>query len=79
MIMQIGLIAGEILNHIEKIDHPFTLNDIKSKINYSEDLILMSIGWLIRENLVFVTQVDDKYYLCCCKDDAVHCPDGNLK
>lgn len=78
MILEIGIIAGEILNFIEKKEHPFTLDDIKSEIDYSDDLILMSIGWLVRENRIFVKQVDGKYYFCCCKDDAVHCPDSNL-
>ncbi len=77
MIMEIGLIAGEILNYVEKIEEPFSFDDIKSKIDYPDDLILMSLGWLVREKHIFVKIVDNKYYICCCKNDAVHCPESN--
>lgn len=74
MIMKIGIIAGEILNFLEEVKEPFSVDDIKSRIDYPRDLILMSLGWLVREGHIYVKDIDNKHYICCCKGDAVHCP-----
>ena len=74
MILELGIIAGAVLNFIEEIKEPFTIDDIKASLDYPEDHVLMSIGWLVREGLIFVKRVDGKNYICCCKNDSVHCP-----
>ena len=75
MIIKIGIIAGEILNFLEEAKGSFSVDDIKPKIDYSRDLILMSLGWLVREGHIYVQDIDNKHYICCCKDDAAHCPE----
>ena len=58
MIMQIGIVAGDIWHYL----------DTKGKVKFSElekfigkprDLILMSLGWLAREGHVLVEGEDD--------------------
>ena len=58
MIMQIGIVAGDIWHYL----------DAKGKVKFSElekalgkphDLILMSLGWLAREGYVLVEGEDD--------------------
>ena len=71
--MKLGIIAGEILTSIEEKKEPFSVDDIKSRIDYPRDFILMGLGWLVREGHIYVKDIDNKYYICCCKDDAVHC------
>ena len=74
MITELGIIAGEILNFLEEIKGPFSIDDIKSKIDYPDDLILMSLGWLVREGHIYVKDLNHKHYICFSKNDDVHCP-----
>lgn len=52
MITQIGFIAGEILILLDQLEGPVPIGSIKCKIDAPEDVILMSLGWLIRERYV---------------------------
>lgn len=48
MITQIGIIAGEIWNFLDK-NKKARLSDIITGIDKSREVVLMSIGWLARE------------------------------
>ena len=55
MITQIGIIAGEIWHHLD--EHGSTSFAALAKgIGRSNDLTLMSLGWLAREGHVIVRQ-----------------------
>jgi hypothetical protein len=55
MIMEIGITAGEIWHFLEKKENEQAkLKDIIKGINRTEELVLMSLGWLAREGYVFI-------------------------
>ncbi|MFQ5952432.1 MAG: winged helix-turn-helix domain-containing protein [Candidatus Omnitrophota bacterium] len=52
MITQIGIVAGEIWNYLEKHDKQGQLDSMVSEVGKERDIVLMSIGWLAREGHV---------------------------
>ncbi len=59
MITQIGVIAGEIWQYLEKHASGVTLDDIRREINEPEDQLLMSLGWLDREGHIIMEKLAD--------------------
>ena len=55
MITKIGIVAGEIWQLLES-NGTVSIEDIKSKLDRTESLILMSIGWLSREGHVLLEE-----------------------
>lgn len=53
MITKIGIVSGEILMLLDRNARPLSLGDIESRSEESRDLILMSLGWLIREGYIY--------------------------
>ncbi|MBN1688548.1 MAG: hypothetical protein JW893_05570 [Candidatus Omnitrophica bacterium] len=53
MIAQIKFVAGEIMVLLDRLEGPLHTEDIKCRINAPPDVILMSLGWLIREGYVY--------------------------
>lgn len=53
MITQIGFIAGEILTLLARSEDPVYVEDIKCGIDAPDQIVLMSLGWLIRESYVY--------------------------
>ncbi|MBI4372259.1 MAG: winged helix-turn-helix domain-containing protein [Candidatus Omnitrophica bacterium] len=51
MITEIGITAGDIWHYLDKHESA-TLDQLVKGINKSNDLILMSLGWLAREGHV---------------------------
>ena len=74
MIMKLGVIAGEILTVLEKTQRPVCLEEVESLIEYSNNVILMAFGWLVREGYVYIREKDNKLFICCSSSDQVHCP-----
>ena len=74
MIIRLGIIAGEILTLLEESEKPICVEEVKSLIQYPDDIILMAFGWLVREGHIHVRQKDNKRYICCSSEDKVHCP-----
>jgi predicted transcriptional regulator len=60
---QISIIAGNILTLLEDTDHLLSLEEVKTKIDVSHELILMSVGWLVREGYVQLNQIGGKYFI----------------
>jgi hypothetical protein len=60
MITQIGIVAGEIWNFLDEHDK-VKLTQITQALDKPEQLILMSLGWLARENHIIVTKRKNQY------------------
>ena len=60
MITEIGIIAGEILDFLDKYG-PTDLEKLSKGIEKSKELVLMSLGWLAREGHVLVEHKDSNY------------------
>ena len=60
MIIDIGIVAGEIWHHLDKGDETTLSNLIKS-INRDRDIVLMSLGWLGREGHIILSQDKNDY------------------
>ena len=58
MITRIGIVAGEIWHYLEK-QGSSQLSEMMPKINKPRDMILMSLGWLVREGHVAVEGEED--------------------
>jgi hypothetical protein len=68
MIMEIGIVAGEIWHYLDAKGKA-SLSDIVSAINRPNDLVLMSLGWLAREGHVLL-EGDGDYYVSLRKKDT---------
>ncbi|MDP8252835.1 MAG: winged helix-turn-helix domain-containing protein [Candidatus Kaelpia aquatica] len=51
MITEVGIVAGEIWNYLDK-NGKVSLRKLTSNIEKPKDVILMSLGWLAREGHV---------------------------
>lgn len=60
MITKIGIVAGEIWQLLDNTG-TIRVKDIKSKLDRSEVLILMSVGWLSREGHVILEEEGDDF------------------
>ncbi len=58
MITEIGIVAGEIWQFLEKRKEA-SLEDIFKSLDKSKEIILMSLGWLAREGHVLVRKTKD--------------------
>jgi len=54
MITKIGIVAGEIWHWLEKDDEICSLEVMIKGLDKPRDMLLMSIGWLVREGHVVV-------------------------
>lgn len=68
MIMEIGIVAGEIWHYLDAKGKA-SLSDIVSAINRPNDLVLMSLGWLAREGHVLL-EGDGDYQVSLRKKDS---------
>ncbi len=62
MITQIGIVAGEILNYLDQ-NGIVNLEEVIENIDKPPQVILMSLGWLARENHILVTQKENTYLI----------------
>lgn len=62
MITQIGIVAGEILNYLDK-NGMVKMEEICRKIKKPRELVLMSLGWLARENHILVEKKENIFFL----------------
>lgn len=60
MITEIGIVAGEIWQFLEK-EQKVLLEELFEKIDRPKELILMSLGWLAREGHVILKKEKDTY------------------
>jgi hypothetical protein len=60
MIIEIGIVAGEIWHYLDKNGETI-LPDLILGIGRDREITLMSLGWLSREGHVILTQEKDYY------------------
>ena len=63
MITEIGIVAGEIWNSLEKLGE-VSLDELIKEIDRPKDVICMSLGWLAREGHVLLKKDGDGYKIC---------------
>ncbi|MDP8233525.1 MAG: winged helix-turn-helix domain-containing protein [Candidatus Saelkia tenebricola] len=62
MITRVGIVAGEIWNYLEQ-NGQVPLSEIVSNVEQSEEIILMSLGWLAREGHVILEASNNSYLI----------------
>ena len=67
MIIEIGIVAGEIWHFLDQHGE-VSLNDLTKSLDHSPENILMSLGWLAREGHVILNQSQDGYRISLRKD-----------
>ncbi|OPX30759.1 MAG: hypothetical protein B1H08_00890 [Candidatus Omnitrophica bacterium 4484_171] len=60
MITEIGIVAGEIWNSLEKLGE-VSFDELIKEIKRPKDIICMSLGWLAREGHVLLKKDGDDY------------------
>lgn len=60
MIMEIGIVAGEIWHYLDEHQH-VTLDELTKNIKRPRELVLMSLGWLAREGHVTLGTPESGY------------------
>jgi len=60
MIIEIGIVAGEIWHYLDQKGE-VSLTDLKKGIDRTPENILMSLGWLAREGHVILVKTDNDY------------------
>ncbi|MDO8730413.1 MAG: winged helix-turn-helix domain-containing protein [Candidatus Omnitrophota bacterium] len=60
MIIEIGIVAGEIWNYLDK-NGEVLFSKLQAGIKQPRDLVLMSVGWLAREGHVIVREEGKDY------------------
>ena len=69
MITEIGIVAGEIWQYLDKHGE-VSSTDIVKDIDKSRDLILMSLGWLAREGHVILKKSNGDFQVLLRKEPA---------
>ncbi|MDD5059784.1 MAG: winged helix-turn-helix domain-containing protein [Candidatus Omnitrophica bacterium] len=67
MIIEIGIVAGEIWHFLDQHGE-VDLKDLTKSLDRSPENILMSLGWLAREGHVILIQSQDSYRISLRKD-----------
>ena len=67
MIIEIGIVAGEIWHFLDQHGE-VSLKDLTKSLDRPVESILMSLGWLAREGHVILVQLPDGYRISLRKD-----------
>jgi len=67
MIIEIGIVAGEIWHFLDQHGE-VSLSDLTKSLDRTPENILMSLGWLAREGHVILAQAGDGYRISLRKD-----------
>ena len=60
MIIEIGIVAGEIWHYLDQKGE-VSLTDLEKGLDRTPENILMSLGWLAREGHVILVKTDNDY------------------
>lgn len=63
MITEIGIVAGEIWQYLDKNGESL-LSKIVQDISQPRDIVMMSLGWLSREGHVILKEENQDYRIC---------------
>jgi len=61
MITEIGIVAGEIWQYLDKHDNNALLSEILKQINRPKEIALLSMGWLAREGHINLIEEKDDF------------------
>lgn len=64
MKMEIGIIAGEVIQLLESSDRPMRILEVEILIDHPVMMVDMALGWLIRENYLRVVPIAGEKFLC---------------
>jgi len=56
MITKIGIVSGDIIDLLDQNDGALVFDQIYSSLKQPRDLVFMSLGWLLRENYVYILE-----------------------
>jgi len=62
MITEIGIVAGEIWQYLEKYNET-TLKNLLEATKKERDIVIMGLGWLAREGHIILKKEDGEYYI----------------
>ncbi|MCM8818191.1 MAG: winged helix-turn-helix domain-containing protein [Candidatus Omnitrophica bacterium] len=68
MITEIGIVAGEIWQYLEKYKET-TLSKLIEVTGKDRDILIMGIGWLVREGHIILTRKENDYKIVLRKKD----------
>jgi hypothetical protein len=68
MITEIGIVAGEIWQYLEKYNET-TLSKLTEITGRDRDLLIMGLGWLAREGHIILSKKDNDYKIILRKKD----------
>ncbi len=63
MITEIGIVCGEILTLMEENNSILSVKEVIEYLGKPEPVVLMSVGWLIREGMVQGKQYQDDFFI----------------
>lgn len=78
MIVEIGVVAREIIELIDKSKRSLTISEVLILINRPIDIVYMALGWLIREHFVGVFHAGDENFLFVVNRDIPSCKDSRI-
>ena len=67
MIIEIGIVAGEIWHYLDQHGEA-SFSDLAKGIERTPDNVLMSLGWLAREGHVILVKINNDYQISLRKD-----------
>ncbi len=62
MNLKLGIVSGEILTLFSEVKDPLCVREIKVYLGEPSDVVLMSLGWLIREGMVNSVIMNEEYF-----------------
>lgn len=63
MVIEIGIVAGEIIDLLEKAQRPMRMLELEILIDHPVTLVDMALGWLIREHYVKVVRLAGEKFI----------------
>ncbi len=63
MIIKLGVIAGDILTFLENCNCCLKVDSLVEKMEQPGPLVLMSVGWLVREGYLDLETKEDELYV----------------
>lgn len=70
MITKLGVTSGDILTLFDEVKGPLRIREIEVYLGEPKEIILMSLGWLIREGLVNSEYVNGEQFYYTTKVEA---------
>ena len=63
MIIKLGVVAGEMLTILEREKESIKISDLREQLDHPYEIILMSLGWMVRQGYLKLEEKEDSYYV----------------